>query len=156
MAERECRLTAKLAIRVPMKLLLRSVTTSVVLSTIVIGQPIFCSAQQQQVTPLAEPLTKEDLKPTYLAIVECARRNQEAGCLAARQLADRLLDRPYVTSICKDTAFSVTLKAKTAPKNSFDRKELLVTKADDIMLLCRGKEDAKPVSNTLGDGINKR
>ena len=65
MAGRECRLTAKLAIRVPMKLLLRSVTTSVVLSTIVIGQPIFCSAQQQ-VTPLAEPLTKEDLKPTYL------------------------------------------------------------------------------------------
>ena len=50
----------------------------------------------------------------------------------------------------------MTLKAKTAPSNSFDRKELLVTKADDIMLLCRSKEDAKPVSNTLGDGIKKR
>ena len=155
MAERECRLTAKLVIRVSMKLLLRSVTTSVVLSTIVIGQPIFSSAQQQ-ITPLAEPLTKEDLKPTYMAIVECARRNQEPGCLAARQLADRLLDRPYVTSICKDTAFAVTRHGKTAPKNSFDRKELLVTKANDIMLLCRGKEESKPVSNSLGDGINKR
>ena len=106
--------------------------------------------------PLAEPLTKADLKPTYMAIVECARRNEEAGCSAARNLADRLLDRPYVTSICKDTAFAVTLQAKTAPSNSFDRKELLVTKADDILLLCRGKEDAKPVSNTLGDGIKKR
>lgn len=102
--------------------------------------------------PLAQPLTKEDLQPTYLAIIECARRNEEPGCLAARNLADQLLDRPYVTSICKDTAFEVTLKATATSNNSFDRKELLVNKANDILLLCRAREDPKPVSNTIGDG----
>lgn len=106
--------------------------------------------------PLAQPLTKEDLQPTYLAIIECARRNEEPGCMAARNLADQLLDRPYVTSICKDTAFEITRKAKTANKNSFDRKELLVNKANDIVFLCQAREDPKPVSNTLGDGIKER
>ena len=106
--------------------------------------------------PLAQPLTKEDLQPTYLAIIECARRNEEPGCMAARNLADQLLDRPYVTSICKDTAFAITRKAKAASKNSFDRKELLVSKANDIVLLCQAREDPKPVSNTLGDGIKER
>ena len=56
---------------------------------------------QPQVDPLAEPLTRDELKPTYFAIVECARRNQEPGCRAARELADELMDRPFVTALCK-------------------------------------------------------
>ena len=75
---------------------------------------------QPQVDPLAEPLTRDELKPTYFAIVECARRNQEPGCLAARELADELMDRPFVTALCKDTAFAVTQQAKTAETNSFE------------------------------------
>ena len=98
---------------------------------------------------LAEPLTKDELKPTYLAIVECARRNQEPGCLAARELADELMDRPFVTALCKDTAFAVTQEAKTAETNSFERKDKLVRLARDTMDLCKGKEDAIPVYGEL-------
>ena len=101
--------------------------------------------------PLAEPLTREELKPTYFAIVECARRNQEPGCLAARQLADELMDRPFVTALCKDSAFAVTQEAKTANKNSFDRKDKLVSLARDTMDLCKGKEDPRPVYGELDE-----
>ncbi|HCA61885.1 MAG TPA: hypothetical protein DEO90_08480, partial [Synechococcales bacterium UBA8647] len=106
---------------------------------------------QPQVDPLAEPLTREELKPTYFAIVECARRNQEPGCLAARQLADELMDRPFVTAFCKDTAFAVTQQAKTAEMNSFERKEELVRLARDTMDLCKGKEDPRPVYGELDE-----
>ena len=98
---------------------------------------------------LAEPLTKDELKPTYFAIVECARRNQEPGCLAARELADELMDRPFVTALCKDTAFAVTQQAKTAETNSFERKDELVRLARDTMDFCKGKEDPIPVYGEL-------
>ena len=101
--------------------------------------------------PLAEPLTRDELKPTYFAIVECARRNQEPGCLAARQLADELMDRPFVTAFCKDTAFAVTQQAKTAEMNSFERKEELVRLARDTMDLCKGKEDPRPAYGALDE-----
>ena len=106
---------------------------------------------QPQGDPLAEPLTRDELKPTYFAIVECARRNEEPGCLAARQLADELMDRPFVTALCKDTAFAVTQEAKTASKNSFERKDQLVRLARDTMELCKGKEDPRPVYGELDD-----
>mgnify|MGYP000229654309 CR=1 FL=1 len=104
---------------------------------------------QPQVDPLAEPLTRDELKPTYFAIVECARRNQEPGCRAARELADELMDRPFVTALCKDTAFAVTQQAKTAETNSFKRKDELVRLARDTMDLCKGKEDPIPVYGEL-------
>ena len=104
---------------------------------------------QPQVDPLAEPLTRDELKPTYFAIVECARRNQEPGCRAARELADELMDRPFVTASCKDTAFAVTQQAKTAEQNSFERKDELVRLARDTMDLCKGKEDPIPVYGEL-------
>jgi hypothetical protein len=104
---------------------------------------------EPQVYPLTEPLTRDELKPTYFAIVECARRNQEPGCLAARQLADELMDRPFVTAFCKDTAYAVTQQAKTAEMNSFERKEELVRLARDTMDLCKGKEDPIPVYGEL-------
>ena len=104
---------------------------------------------QPQVDPLAEPLTRDELKPTYFAIVECARRNQEPGCLAARELADELMDRPFVTALCKDTAFAVTQEAKTAETNSFERKDELVRLARDTMDFCKGKEDPIPVYGEL-------
>ena len=106
---------------------------------------------QPQVDPLAEPLTRDELKPTYFAIVECARRNQEAGCLAARELADELMDRPFVTALCKDTAFAVTQQAKTAEQNTFERKDELARLARDTMELCKGKEDPRPVYGELDD-----
>ena len=101
--------------------------------------------------PLAEPLTRDELKPTYFAIVECARRNQEPGCLAARELADELMDRPFVTALCKDTAFAVTQPAKPAETNTFERKDELVRLARDTMDLCKGKEDPRPVYGELDD-----
>ena len=104
---------------------------------------------QPQVDPLAEPLTRDELKPTYFAIVECARRNQEPGCLAARELADELMDRPFVTALCKDTAFAVTQEAKTAETNTFERKDELVRLARDTMDFCKGKEDPIPVYGEL-------
>ena len=106
---------------------------------------------QPQVDPLAEPLTRDELKPTYFAIVECARRNQEPGCRAARELADELMDRPFVTALCKDTAFAVTQQAKPAETNTFDRKDELVRLARDTMDLCKGKEDPRPVYGELDD-----
>ena len=106
---------------------------------------------QPQVDPLAEPLTRDELKPTYFAIVECARRNQEPGCRAARELADELMDRPFVTALCKDTAFAVTQQAKTAEQNTFERKDELVRLARDTMDLCKGKEDPRPVYGALDD-----
>ena len=106
---------------------------------------------EPQVDPLAEPLTRDELKPTYFAIVECARRNQEPGCLAARELADELMDRPFVTALCKDSAFAVTQEAKTANKNSFDRKDKLVSLARDTMDFCKGKEDPRPVYGELDE-----
>ena len=102
-------------------------------------------AAMAQVEPRAEPLTRDELKPTYFAIVECARRNQEPGCLAARELADELMDRPFVTALSKDTAFAVTQQAKTAQTNSFERKDELVRLARDTMELCKGKEEPIPV-----------
>ena len=104
---------------------------------------------QPQGDPLAEPLTRDELKPTYFAIVECARRNQEPGCRAARELADELMDRPFVTALCKDTAYEVTQQAKTAETNSFERKDELVRLARDTMDLCKGKEDPIPVYGEL-------
>ena len=104
---------------------------------------------QTKTDPLAEPLTRDELKPTYFAIVECARRNQEPGCLAARELADELMDRPFVTALCKDTAFAVTQQAKTAQTNSFERKDELVRLARDTMDFCKGKEDPIPVYGEL-------
>jgi hypothetical protein len=95
-------------------------------------------------TNLREPLTKAELKPAVDAVIECAQRNQDAGCLAARQLADRLLDRPNVTALCKDTAYSITQRAVISNQNSYDRKEQLITKANDLMQLCEGKEISKP------------
>ena len=112
--------------------------------------PIAAMAQPQ-VDPLAEPLTRDELKPTYFAIVECARRNQEPGCLAARELADELMDRPFVTALCKDTAFAVTQQAKPAETNTFERKDELVRLARDTMDLCKGKEDPRPVYGELDD-----
>ena len=106
---------------------------------------------QPQGDPLAEPLTRDELKPTYFAIVECARRNQEPGCRAARQLADELMDRPFVTALCKDTAFAVTQQAKPAETNTFERKDELVRLARDTMELCKGKEDPRPVYGELDD-----
>ena len=106
---------------------------------------------QPQGDPLAEPLTRDELKPTYFAIVECARRNQEPGCLAARELADELMDRPFVTALCKDTAFAVTQQAKPAETNTFERKDELVRLARDTMDLCKGKEDPRPVYGELDD-----
>ena len=106
---------------------------------------------QPQVDPLAEPLTRDELKPTYFAIVECARRNQEPGCRAARELADELMDRPFVTALCKDTAFAVTQQAKPAETNTFERKDKLVRLARDTMDLCKGKEDPRPVYGELDD-----
>ena len=106
---------------------------------------------QPQVDPLAEPLTRDELKPTYFAIVECARRNQEPGCLAACELADELMDRPFVTALCKDTAFAVTQQAKPAETNTFERKDELVRLARDTMDLCKGKEDPRPVYGELDD-----
>ena len=106
---------------------------------------------QPQVDPLAEPLTRDELKPTYFAIVECARRNQEPGCLAARELADELMDRPFATALCKDTAYAVTQQAKTAESNSFERKDELVRLARDTMELCKGKEDPRPVYGELDE-----
>ena len=99
--------------------------------------------------PLAEPLTRDELKPTYFAIVECARRNQEPGCLAARELADELMDRPFVTALCKDTAFAVSQEAKPAKTNSFESKDELVRLARDTMDFCKGKEDPIPVYGEL-------
>ena len=104
---------------------------------------------QPQVDPLAEPLTRDELKPTYFAIVECARRNQEPGCRAARELADELMDRPFVTALCKDTAFAVTQQAEPAETNTFERKDELVRLARDTMELCKGKEDPRPVYGEL-------
>ncbi len=104
---------------------------------------------QTSTDPLTEPLTRDELKPTYFAIVECARRNQEPGCLAARQLADELMDRPFVTALCKDTAYAVTQEAKTAATNSFERKDQLVSLARDTMDFCKGKEDPRPVYGEL-------
>ena len=104
---------------------------------------------QTSTAPLAEPLTRDELKPTYFAIVECARRNQEPGCRAARELADELMDRPFVTALCKDTAYEVTQQAKTAETNSFERKDELVRLARDTMDLCKGKEDPIPVYGEL-------
>ena len=120
------------------------------LSTAVIALlfPIAAFAEPQ-IDPLAEPLTKDELKPTYFAIVECARRNQEPGCRAARELADELMDRPFVTALCKDTAFAVTQEAKTAATNSFERKDQLVSLARDTMDFCKGKEDPRPVYGEL-------
>ena len=109
------------------------------------------TAVMAQVDPLAEPLTRDELKPTYFAIVECARRNQEPGCLAARQLADELMDRPFVTALCKDAAFAVTQEAKTAATNSFERKDQLVSLARDTMDFCKGKEDPRPVYGELDE-----
>ena len=109
------------------------------------------TAVMAQVDPLAEPLTRDELKPTYFAIVECARRNQEPGCLAARQLADELMDRPFVTALCKDAAFAVTQEAKTAAANSFERKDKLVSLARDTMDFCKGKEDPRPVYGELDE-----
>ena len=106
---------------------------------------------QPQVDPLAEPLTRDELKPTYFAIVECARRNQEPGCRAARELADELMDRPFVKALCKDTAFAVTQQAKPAETNTFERKDELVRLARDTMELCKGKEDPRPVYGELDD-----
>ena len=106
---------------------------------------------EPQIDPLAQPLTRDELKPAYFAIVECARRNQEPGCLAARQLADELMDRPFVTALYKDTAFAVTQQAVTVESNTFDRKDRLVRQARDIMDLCKGKEDPRPVSGELED-----
>ena len=106
---------------------------------------------QPEVDPLAEPLTRDELKPTYFAIVECARRNQEPGCRAARELADELMDRPFVTALCKDMAFAVTQQAKPAETNTFERKDELVRLARDTMDLCKGKEDSRPVYGELDD-----
>ena len=127
-----------------MNLGLQSATASLLLVPI-------AAIAQPQVDPLAEPLTRDELKPTYFAIVECARRNQEPGCRAARELADELMDRPFVTALCKDTAFAVTQQAKTAEQNTFERKDELVRLARDTMDLCKGKEDPRPVYGELVD-----
>jgi hypothetical protein len=119
------------------------------------------SAQQaksaKQLEAELEPLTKTDLKPTFDAVVECAQRNQDAGCQAARILADKLLDKPFLTALCKDTAFTITIKAKVAAINNFDRKELLLNKATDLLQLCVKKEQEKPTAPAeTGPGIKKR
>ena len=59
------------------------------------------------------------------------------------------MDRPFVTALCKDTAFAVTQQAKTAETNSFERKDKLVHLARDTMDLCKGKEDPIPVYGEL-------
>jgi hypothetical protein len=136
--------------------------TILLLSLTLLGlSSIPVSAQQRQAAKQLEaerePLTKADLKPTFDAVVECAQRNQEAGCQAARVLADKLLDRPFVTAICKDTAFTITKKAKISAVNDFDRKELLLNKATDLLQLCAAREPEK--STPAADpnpGIKKR
>ena len=59
------------------------------------------------------------------------------------------MDRPFVTALCKDTAFAVTQEAKTAETNSFERKDELVRLARDTMDFCKGKEDPRPVYGEL-------
>ena len=110
----------------------------------------------KQLEEQREPLTKADLKPTFDAVVECAQQNQEASCLAARQLADKLLDRPYLTALCKDTAFVVIQKAKPVAVNNYDRKDLLLTKANDLIQLCQGKEPEKAPAPAAPSGPPKK
>jgi len=87
-----------------------------------------------------EPLTRSDLRPVYDAVVACAQGNDEVSCQQARQRADRLLDRTFVTALCKDNAFAVTVRAVTVVGNPYERREDLLRRADELMATCTGRE----------------
>ena len=91
-----------------------------------------------------DPLTRVDLRPVYDAVVACAQRNDDGDCQQARQRADRLLDRPFVTALCKDNAFAVTVRAVPVAGNPYERREDLLRRADELMATCTAREPQKP------------
>lgn len=91
-----------------------------------------------------EALTRLDLRPVYDAVVACAQGNDTGSCQLARREADRLLDRPFVTALCKDNAFAVTVRAIPVPGNPYERREDLLRRADELMATCTAREPQKP------------
>lgn len=99
-----------------------------------------------------EPLTRMDLRPVYDAVVACAQRNDDGSCQQARQRADRLLDRRFVTALCKDNAFAVTVRAVPVAGNPYERREDLLRRADELMATCTAREQQKPAPTNQPPG----
>ena len=85
-------------------------------------------------------------REVQLETIACGRDNSPAPCDKARAMADPLMDHPGLPAACKDSAWTIREKAVVAPKNSYERRELLNKTATDLVTLC------KPATKPIGNG----
>lgn len=95
----------------------------------------------------------ETFRRIQLSTFACGRENTAESCDKARGLADPLLDHPRLPSSCKDALWDVSQLARTAPQNSFARRDPIDEAANRVRLLCR--QPVQPASagkNGSGSG----
>ena len=79
----------------------------------------------------------ETFRRIQLSTFACGRENSAESCDKARGLADPLLDHPRLPSSCKDALWDVSQLARTAPQNSFARRDPIDEAANRVRQLCR-------------------
>ena len=84
--------------------------------------------------------SREQLRSIELEAYACSRENTTEACKLTREIADPLMDHPTAPSACKDAIWELLQSAKTAPKNTFQRRDSIDRPARRITVVC-----AKPV-----------
>ena len=122
-----------------------------VLIALVAAAPLLQTNVDAQQSSSAK-LDQAEFPPTQLfrdiqlTTMACGRENTAAPCDKARAMADPLMDHVLLPAACKDSAWIIREKAVVAPKNSYDRRELLNKAATDLVALC------KPATKFVGSG----
>ncbi len=80
--------------------------------------------------------TKEEMRSIQLQAFTCSRTNDAEACLRTRQMVDPLMDHPRLPSSCKDVVWDLLQVAKTATKNSFQRRDAIDRPARRLSVIC--------------------
>ncbi len=80
--------------------------------------------------------TKEELRSIQLQAFTCSRTNEAEACRRTRQMVDPLMDHPRLPSSCKDVVWDLLQVAKTASKNSFQRRDAIDSPARRLSVIC--------------------
>lgn len=80
--------------------------------------------------------TKEELRSIQRQAFTCSRTNDAEACRRTRQMVDPLMDHPRLPSSCKDVVWDLLQVAKTASKNSFQRRDSIDSPARRLSVIC--------------------
>ncbi|MCP9917386.1 hypothetical protein [Cyanobium sp. ATX 6F1] len=94
-------------------------------------------AQAAPKGPEPEFPSTETLRKVQLAAINCARENTADTCEPSRQLADGLMDNPWLSATCKDDLWDIRRQSVIAASNSYTRREALNKVAESLLNICK-------------------